>query len=211
MECMSQNPPEPIRKENPFTALMDLASDRLGGKALDSSDDFFAHKENLIKSPPAIFIPDKFTENGKWMDGWESRRKRNIDSQSHDWCVVRLGAPGTIQGINIDTSFFTGNFPEQASLEAGFFTDEKELLYRKWTEILPRSTLAGGSDNFFVIKSTELFSHVRLNIFPDGGVAPPGLRNCKTPLGKNDPRICRETTNCRFGRSHFWRPCCFVQ
>lgn len=159
-----------------FTQLIDLASERLGGAALSTSDDFFAPKENLLKPQAAIFIPEKFTENGKWMDGWESRRKRGIDNQSHDWCVIRLGVPGVVHGVNIDTSHFTGNFPEEASIDACFLSEEWGTTHfadekLPWTTILPRSPLKGGSFNFFDINEKLLLSHLKLKIYPDGGVA----------------------------------------
>src|SRR5262245_37662296 len=92
----------------PFAQLADLASARVGGKTVAANDDFFAPKSNLIKPEPAIFIAGKFTARGKWMDGWESRRRR---IPGHDWCVVRLGIRGAVRGVDVDTSFFTGNFP----------------------------------------------------------------------------------------------------
>jgi allantoicase len=97
------------------TQLADLAAERLGGKVLACNDEFFAPKENLLKESKPVFIEGKYTARGKWMDGWETRRRR---TPGHDWCIVRLGLPGMIRGIVVDTSFFTGNFPEQFSLEA---------------------------------------------------------------------------------------------
>lgn len=150
-----------------FTDLIDLASTRLGGRALAASDEFFAEKENLLSPKAPIFIPDKYTENGKWMDGWESRRKRE---PGHDWCVVRLGHPGVIRGVDIDTSFFLGNYPEHASLEACRISGDPDA-DTSWTELLPVSELEGGSHNLFAVTDDGTWSHVRLNIFPDGGVA----------------------------------------
>src|SRR6476660_7345158 len=105
-----------IIKESPaFTQLTDLAAERLGGKVLFATDDFFAEKENLVKPGRGVFIPDKYTDRGKWMDGWESRRKR---VPGHDWCIVRLGLPGVVRGVDIDTNHFLGNHPPPASLDA---------------------------------------------------------------------------------------------
>src|SRR3982751_1573333 len=98
-----------------FSHLIDLASARLGGEAVATNDDFFAEKENLVNPEPAVFIPGKYTDRGKWMDGWESRRRR---TPGHDWCIVRLGAPGVIRGLDVDTSFFRGNYPAACSVEA---------------------------------------------------------------------------------------------
>src|SRR5215210_2942761 len=105
---------EIIKTQPAFTSLVDLAAERLGGKVLYATDDFFAEKENLLKPGRGIFIPDKYTENGKWMDGWESRRKR---VPGYDHCVIRLGVPGAIHGVDIDTNHFLGNYPEAASFD----------------------------------------------------------------------------------------------
>jgi allantoicase len=156
-----------------FTTLTDLASERLGGKALLASDDFFAEKENLLKPGRGIFIADKYTDRGKWMDGWESRRKR---TPGHDWCIIKLATSGKIHGVDIDTNFFLGNHPPFASIEAcnrpdypsaGELNSDKNL----WIEILPKSSLNPGSQHFFEIHNRQIFTHLRLNIFPDGGVA----------------------------------------
>lgn len=164
-----------------FTGLIDLAGERLGGQVLAASDEFFAEKENLIKPSRAIFIPDKYTENGKWMDGWESRRKR---IPGHDWAILKLGLPGVIKGVDIDTSHFLGNHPPYASMDACSVAADvtAEQLLRdqsRWVEILPRVPLRAGSQNLFAVAlpptaepvERHPWTHVRLNIFPDGGVA----------------------------------------
>ncbi len=161
-----------IIKESPaFTALTDLAAERLGGKVLYATDDFFAEKENLILPTRGIFIHDKYTDRGKWMDGWESRRKR---TPGHDWAVIQLGVSGKITGFDIDTNFFLGNHPPHCSIEAvnlpeGYKTSDWEDV--AWTEILPKSHLDAGSQNFYECKSDEIYTHLRLHIYPDGGVA----------------------------------------
>jgi allantoicase len=156
-----------------FTELTDLAAERFGGRVLSCSDDFFAEKENLIKAGRGIFITDKYTDRGKWMDGWESRRKRTA---GHDWCIVELGTSGVIHGFDIDTNFFLGNHPPFASIEAcqvpaNLTPSVSDLENGTWTEILPKSPLAPGSQNFYAIENPEAWTHLRLNIFPDGGVA----------------------------------------
>src|SRR5919205_1165557 len=98
-----------------FTNLVDLASERLGGAVLYANDDFFAPKENLVRAAAPVWREGAYTERGKWMDGWETRRRR---TPGHDWAIVRLGMPGVVRGVVIDTSFFTGNYPERASVEA---------------------------------------------------------------------------------------------
>lgn len=161
-----------IIKESPaFTQLTDLAAERLGGKVLFATDDFFAEKENLIKPTRGIFITDKYTDRGKWMDGWESRRKR---TPGHDWAVVQLATPGKIAGFDIDTNFFLGNHPPHASIEAVYLNDAdpvKDWEDIAWNEILPKSHLDAGSQNFYACSSNEIYTHIRLHIYPDGGVA----------------------------------------
>jgi allantoicase len=155
-----------------FQGLTDLASERLGGRALATNDEFFAEKENLLKAEAAIFIPDKYTPRGKWMDGWESRRRR---SPGHDWVIIRLGLPGVLHGVDIDTAHFLGNHPPYASLDALDWLGPKDNLdnvdENAWREVLPRSPLQPGSHNLFAIQSGDCYSHLRLKIFPDGGVA----------------------------------------
>jgi allantoicase len=144
-----------------FTDLVDLASERLGGTVLSATDEFFAPKENLLKPGAPIFLPDKYVDTGKWMDGWETRRHRAPD---HDWCLIRLGAPGIIRGVVVDTAHFTGNFPEKCSIEAIANLEQ-------WTEILPPSPLRGDARNLFTIDNPHRFTHLRFHIYPDGGVA----------------------------------------
>lgn len=145
-----------------FTGLIDLASERLGGAVLAANDEFFAPKKNLLKPAKPVFIEGKYTSRGKWMDGWETRRRR---TPGYDWCMIRLGRPGIVRGVVVDTSHFTGNYPESCSLEAAFETTNN------WVEILPKSPLKGDSQNAFPVAATQVFTHLRLNIFPDGGVA----------------------------------------
>jgi allantoicase len=150
--------------------LVDLAAERLGGKVLLANDEFFAEKENLLKPGRGIFIPDKYTDRGKWMDGWETRRRR---TPGNDWCVVQLGLRGIIKQVDIDTNHFLGNHPPFASLDAVCLTNElpKEVEGLSWTPVLAKSPLNPGSQNLFAIAGDETWTHLRLNIFPDGGVA----------------------------------------
>jgi allantoicase len=144
-----------------------LAQPRLGAAAIFATDEFFAAKERMLDPAPAVFIPGKYDENGKWMDGWESRRKRG---EGHDYCVVRLGRPGVIKGIDIDTSHFTGNYPPAASLDACRSEGDPEE-DETWTEIVPATNLKGNSHHYLAVLDGSLWTHVRLHIYPDGGVA----------------------------------------
>jgi allantoicase len=154
-----------------FQSLVDLASARLGGRVLFANDEFFASRHNLLKREPPLFIADKFTPNGKWMDGWESRRKRG---PGHDWCVIELGRRGVVRGVDIDTSFFTGNFPEKASIDACDVTcavTPKTVEKLPWSSILSPVALQGNSHNLFPVLINRAVTHLRFHIYPDGGVA----------------------------------------
>lgn len=156
-----------------FTALADLASARVGGRAIAANDEFFAPKSNLVAPGPPIFIPGKYTARGKWMDGWESRRRR---SPGHDWCVIALGMRGRVRGVNVDTHHFTGNFPSHCSIDGLDATaPPKRSVWgaegAPWVPLLERAALNGDADNFVEIPNAKPCTHVRLNIFPDGGVA----------------------------------------
>jgi allantoicase len=160
-----------------FTQLADLASERLGGRAIDANDEFFAPKENLLKEAKPAFIEGKYTARGKWMDGWETRRRR---TPGHDWCIVRLGLPGIIRGVVVDTSFFKGNYPERFWLEGcdlggrSPYKSEKQKLKAaetRWIEVIPETKLQGDAQNSVSVNNEGRFTHLRLNIYPDGGVA----------------------------------------
>ncbi|HEX7294640.1 MAG TPA: hypothetical protein VF251_02730, partial [Pyrinomonadaceae bacterium] len=156
-----------------FSELIDLASERLGGAVLVANDEFFAPKENLLKPNAAIFRVGEYTDRGKWMDGWETRRRR---TPGFDWCIIRLGLPGIIRGIVVDTSFFRGNYPEHCSLEAATFEsipsiEDITAQNVAWIPLLPQMPLAGDSQNPFKIDYNERVTHLRFKIYPDGGVA----------------------------------------
>ena len=161
---------------NDFRKLVDLASERLGGRAIAANDEFFAPKSNLLKTSNPIFVEGKFTSRGKWMDGWETRRRR---TPGYDWCIVRLGLPGIVRGVVVDTSYFKGNYPARFSLEAcelgsAPYAGERDKVLSpktKWVELLPETPLAGDSQNEFAVPGSGRFTHLRLNIYPDGGVA----------------------------------------
>jgi allantoicase len=157
-----------------FTDLPDLAGERFGGAVVAANDEFFAPKEGLIKPNAPEWREGLYTERGKWMDGWESRRRR---TPGHDWAIVRLGLPGVVRGVVIDTSFFTGNYPERASIEACAVegTPPVDLLTSdaiSWEPLLLETALQGNAPNAFdVAAAGRRVTHLRLNIFPDGGVA----------------------------------------
>jgi allantoicase len=162
------------------THCVDLASERVGGETLSCSDDFFAEMENLIKPGRGIFIDDKFTDRGKWMDGWESRRSygrahQRESGREFDWCIIRLGITGVIRGFDIDTNYFRGNAPESVSVEA-CVSDVEPNADTVWEIVLNNVAVAAHSQNIFAINTSttrdeKTYTHVRLNMFPDGGIA----------------------------------------
>ncbi|MBP2477372.1 allantoicase [Crossiella equi] len=165
--------------------LPDLAARNLGGSVLLANDEFFAEKENLIKPEPPVFRPHTFTPKGQEYDGWETRRRRGVPGE--DWVLVRLGIPGIPRHITVDTSFFKGNFPEQATVHGasveGYPTAE-ELADADWQELVPTSPLKGHTQNEFPVAGELRITHVRLTIHPDGGVARLRVRGEPLP----DPR-----------------------
>jgi len=151
-----------------FTRSINLASPRLGAEVTFATDDFFADKARLISPDAPVFIPGKYDDNGKWMDGWESRRKREA---GHDHAVIRLGARSVVHGVDIDTSHFTGNFPPAASVEACVSDAAVPGAGANWQEIVPATDLKGDSHHLIAVSGGAAWTHLRLNIFPDGGVA----------------------------------------
>jgi allantoicase len=164
--------------------LPDLASRALRGSVIAASDEFFAEKENLINPGAPVFSPHTFGHKGQLYDGWETRRRRGVSADSdllpgvdeHDWVIVRLGAPGVVHAIVVDTAHFTGNFPQACSVEACWadgYPDPAALKSARWVEIVARSALTGDAQQTFEVpaSSRRRYSHVRLRIFPDGGVA----------------------------------------
>ncbi len=140
-----------------------------------ANDDLFAEKENLINPAPAEHRPATFGHKGQIYDGWETRRRRGVTAESHDAAIVRLGAPAIVRGVVVDTAWFTGNYPPQISVEAaavdGYPAVDELLDKAEWTTIVDRTAVNGDTRNPFKTTSTRRWTHVRLSIYPDGGVA----------------------------------------
>ena len=147
---------------------VNLADPRLGAAAVFATDEFFAPATRMLQPEEPVFIAGKFDDNGKWMDGWESRRRRN---GGYDYAIIRLARAGRIAGVDIDTRHFTGNYPPGASFEACYCAQGNPKDDTKWTALLPSVALQGNSHHYLDIASSETWTHVRLNIFPDGGIA----------------------------------------
>ncbi|ORT58399.1 allantoicase [Streptomyces sp. CB03238] len=166
-----------------FTGLVDLADRRLGAGVIAANDEFFAERENMLKPEPAEFDPEHFGHKGKIMDGWETRRRRGVSATEphptdadHDWALVRLGAPGVVRGIVVDTAHFRGNYPQAVSIEAtsvaGSPSSEQLLADDvEWTTLVPRTAIGGHAANGFAVDVERRFTHLRVKQHPDGGIA----------------------------------------
>ena len=148
-------------------AFVDLADERLGTEAIYCTDDFFAPMQNMLNPRDPVFVAGKLPIAASGWTAGESRRKRNGD---YDYCIVQFGVSGIIKAVDVDTRYFTGNYPAQASLDA-CNSEKPPDETTQWTEIIPRSNLEGDSHNLFDSDNTDIWTHARLNIYPDGGVA----------------------------------------
>ncbi|MFC4948413.1 allantoicase [Pseudonocardia sp. GCM10023141] len=168
-----------------FTRLPDLASRALAGSVVYANDELFAERENLIKPGPAVFSTEDFGHKGKVYDGWETRRRRE---DGYDYAIVRLGVPGVVHEVVIDTAWFKGNYPPFASIEATSVdgaVSPQDLEAASWETLVPKSALKGDTENPFDVSDRRRWTHVRLTIYPDGGVARLRVRGEPVP----DPRF----------------------
>lgn len=158
-----------------FLSLPDLAARPAGGAVVWANDDLFAEKENLLKPGAAEYRPATFGHKGQVYDGWETRRRRGADADAYDAAIVRLGVPGVVRGVVVDTAWFTGNYPPQISVEAasvdGYPSVEELVDKTQWTTIVERGDVNGDTRNPFTVNSSKRWTHLRLSIYPDGGVA----------------------------------------
>ena len=162
MHSIDPDAPEFVRR------FVNLADARLGAHALAASDDFFAAKERMLNPAPAEFVPGKYDTNGKWMDGWESRRRRG---PGHDWCIVRLARPGRIVGFDLDTSHFTGNYPPAASVEGCSIERGEPDERTVWFPLVDATNLGGNRHHYIAARDAARVTHLRVNLYPDGGLA----------------------------------------
>lgn len=152
-------------------SLVDLASRALGGSVVAANDEFFAGRQNLLTPAPPRFDPDEFGLRGKVYDGWETRRRRE---PGHDWALIRLGAAGVVDHVVVDTAYFRGNYPPEIAVEAAAvdgYPSPSELADATWHEIVPRSACAGDTVNTYPVADDRRFTHLRLIMHPDGGIA----------------------------------------
>ncbi|MDH3190376.1 MAG: allantoicase [Acidimicrobiia bacterium] len=157
--------------------MADMISSAVGGRVVECNDEFFAEAANLLNPGPPVWREDVYTDRGKWMDGWETRRRRD---PGYDWCVLAMGTPGRIDTVTVDTAFFTGNYAEEFSLEACGVASDEDLPAAEWSELILRTGLQGDTALDFEVESPQRVTFLRLNIYPDGGVA--RLRVEGTPI-----------------------------
>jgi allantoicase len=154
-----------------FTHFPDLASRLLAGSVISANDELFAPRQNLVLPGPATYAADTFGHTGKVYDGWETRRRRTPGS---DWAIVRLGVPGIVHGVVVDTAFFRGNYPPAISVEGASiegYPGADEVAAATWHTPVKKSPASGDSENFYPVDDPHRWTHVRLSIYPDGGVA----------------------------------------
>lgn len=174
-----------------FTDLPDLAARELGGSVVAANDEVFAERENLVRPEPPVFDPAHYGPRGKRYDGWETRRRRD---PGNDWAIVRLGAPGVVHGVLVDTAHFRGNYPPEVSVEAVSvegYPSVGELLDCRWETVVARSPAKGDAVNAYPVADSRRWTHVRLSIYPDGGVARLRVHGEVMP----DPRVLTGTVD----------------
>lgn len=154
------------KRGDPGAEWIRLERPRLGTRVTFTTDEYFGAGERLIGEQDPVFVADRYDDHGKWMDGWETRRRR---TPGYDYCVLRLGIPGVIHGFDIDTRYFTGNYPPHASIDA--CASDKDVPEDGWRELLPKTELTGDAHHYLSVDAGVRYTHVRLNIYPDGGVA----------------------------------------
>lgn len=187
---------------------VNLADPRLGALALTASDEFFAPLERMLAAAQPVFIPGKYDAHGKWMDGWETRRRRG---PGHDSCVVRLARPGRIRGLLVDTSFFTGNYPPAFSLEACLTEAQTPDESAVWQTLAAAQPLEGNAHRFVEVSDGGVWSHVRLNIYPDGGVARLRVYGEPVPLWREGDGDIDLAAAVNGGRAVVWNDAHFGQ
>lgn len=153
--------------------LIDLATAGIGGRAIEASDEFFAPKERLVRDESPVAEPNRVTDRGRWTDGWVTRRRRE---QGHEWAIVRLGLPGILRQVVVDTSHVTADIPEGISVEAAYFEDDPHIVdlirsRTRWSEVVTHSAISADDRNVFAVSLGTPVTHVRLVAYPDGGIA----------------------------------------
>lgn len=169
------NPDSPDEELDDFQfRYLNLLAERVGGRAIDCSDQWFASCDNLVKPGRGVFKEGLFTDTGQWMDGWESRRSFGRQFRrsglDHDWCILRLGMPGRIRGVDVDTHHFRGNAPLRVAVDGTSLALDPDP-NTQWIEIIPQTSVLPDEQNPIPCANEQRWTHLRLRIYPDGGVA----------------------------------------
>ncbi|KAF2747039.1 Allantoicase [Sporormia fimetaria CBS 119925] len=155
----------------------DLISAPLGSRVLAFSDEWFAEASNLITPTPPIRKPGYFVHSGAWYDGWETRRH---NQEPFDWVIIKLGvASGKVAGVEIDTAHFNGNHAPEIAVQGTFATSEadeekiKSKDYAGWETILDKQECGPNQRQAWMLEriTEKAYTHVRLLMYPDGGIA----------------------------------------
>jgi allantoicase len=153
--------------------MMDVASDELGTEVIYTTDEFFARANKMLQSNEAVFL-DEYDDNGHWMDGWETRRRRD---DKNDYCIIKLGLVSQIHNFQIDTTHFKGNYPPAISIMGCYAPDveDEEIIKNpdkfQWNTLLRQSDLVGDKKQDFFSSYSEDVTHLKVDIYPDGGIA----------------------------------------
>jgi allantoicase len=166
---------------------VDLASRILGGSVIAASDESFGFKERLIDGSEPAFVPGTFDLRGEVVDGWETRRHAG---SAGDWAIVRLGVPGAISAVDVDTRFFSGNHPTACAVDACALDSTEDPAVAAWTTVVAHTVLKPDSHNVFAVEDERRWTHVRLRLASDGGVARLRVHGVAIP----DPRDWEDVT-----------------
>jgi allantoicase len=138
---------------------IDLAGVENGGAVLACSDMFFGNRHNLILPGPSLGMHD----------GWETKRRRG---PGNDWAIVQLATRAALQRAEVDTSHFKGNAPGSCLIEACDADGVPADALTGWRTVLPQTALRPHTRHLFDdLAAAGPFTHARLSIYPDGGVA----------------------------------------
>jgi len=195
----------------PFAArYANLANARLGAEVISVTDEFFAERSRLLNPDEPVFYPDLYDDNGKWMDGWESRRRR---SGGNDHAIIKLGGPTVVRAINIDTAFFTGNFPHASRVMGAYHEGEGAPAESRYRTLVDMAKLGPDAPHWFEVNQSEPVTHLRLDMYPDGGIARLRVHGIPVPTTSTDAAEIAELSSIlrggrvlAFNDSHYGNP-----
>ncbi|TFK25169.1 allantoicase [Coprinopsis marcescibilis] len=162
----------------------DLAHVFAGGRVIYVSDQHFGVGANLL-------LPGRGKDMG---DGWETRRSRIKGHK--DWVIIKLGAPGYLEHVEIDTAHFKGNFPESCEIHGLYSDNDLDVQAQggdeaTWSLLLPRTKLGPHRQHYFQLENVEtaIYSHIKVTIHPDGGIKRVRITGRKALAESSTPSI----------------------